>query len=238
MSKSKESVIVQEYEELIGALGAYTRGDKPSYDSFVDDIRRDLSKEYNGNIDEKIQRWIEVTRVQYFHKARPVDFYIQAKMLYRDGFFEAAIMMCRSTAEMTCYDLLQTVPHPFGPVEEVERQNFRRLLRFLFEEAHRINDHIFALLNQLYDIGNNYVHPKADQNAKKDAGTCLMLLGETTFELYGVKSPQETFQPGMTIESAYSAFPDICRGLYLGITFFKTPEAAEKDAKRWGYRTG
>ena len=236
MSEQSERIITQEYEGLLGALAAYLRGDKESHDSFVDDIRYDLSKEYNDNIEEKIQRWIDVTRAQYFHKARPVDFYMQAKMLYRDGFFEAAIMMGRSIAEMVCYELLLTIAHPFGSTEEVERQNFRKLLRFLFEDAKSVTEGTFKLLSQVYDIGNSYVHPKSNQKPEADARICLLLLGEVIFELYGVKLVEEVLKPGTVIESAYVAFPSIGHGLYLGVVAFSTPEAAKEEAKRWGYK--
>jgi hypothetical protein len=52
-------------------------------------------------------------------------------MLYRDGFYEATIMLCRSTAEMICYERLDGAAHPFGTVQDVERRNFRELLRWL-----------------------------------------------------------------------------------------------------------
>lgn len=230
-----ENFIIEEYEYLLGALGAFCRGDKESYDSFIDDIRQDMSKEYNQNIDEKILRWIEVTRIKSFHRAQPVYSYIQAKMLYRDGFFEAAIMMSRSTAEMVCYDLLRTVNHPFGSFDEIEHTNFRRLLKFLFENTTLIEKRTYELLNQVYDIGNNYVHPKSRQEPKDDSRSCLMALGEAVFEIYGIKSDEEVYKTGTIIESAYTAFPAIGRGIYLGIVGYTTPEAAKNDAKRWGY---
>jgi len=231
MAENEETVILQEYEFLIGANLARERDDQKSYASFISDIRKDLKEEYLGNLDEKIDRWLDVTRVMHFSNARPVEFYMQTKLLYRDGFYEAAIMVARSTAEMICYDILQNLSHPFGTSEEIERHNFRKLARFLFDDAHYIDERVHTLLNSIYDIGNNYVHPKANKEAKQDARKCMLLLGETIDRLYSVGS----FKVGTTLKNAYAAFPDICKGLRLGIVFFKTPKEAEKDAKRWGY---
>jgi hypothetical protein len=231
MSEIDHSVILQEYELLIGAGMALERGDQKSYESFRIDIRTDLKEEYLGNLDEKIDRWLDVTRVMHFREARPVEFYMQAKLLYRDGFYEAAIMLARSIAEMICYESLQTLSHPFGTQEEIERQNFRRLAKFLHDDAHHIDDRIYVLLNSIYDIGNNYVHPKANKQAKQDARQCMMLIGESIDSLYGVRH----FKVGTHFKNAYASFPDICRGMHLGVFVFKTPALAERDSKRWGF---
>jgi hypothetical protein len=234
MVEDRENVILQEYELLIGANLARTRGDQESYESFLNDIQKDLNEEYIGNLDEKIDRWLDVTRIMHFRNERPVELYMQAKLLYRDGFYEAAIMFSRSTAEFICYYILQDLEHPFGTPEEIEKQNFRKLVKYIFEDAHYIDERIYALLNSIYDIGNNYVHPKANKQAKQDARVCMMLLGESIDRLYGVRS----FTVDSHLKNAYDVFPDICRGLHFGIVAFKTPEAAEKDARRWGYEVG
>jgi hypothetical protein len=48
-------------------------------------------------------------------------------MLYRDGFYEATIMVSRSIAEMICSDRLDGVAHPFGSMQQVERKCFREM---------------------------------------------------------------------------------------------------------------
>src|SRR3990167_8114812 len=107
------AVVLQEYEYLIGASLAMARGDRESLDSFLSDIRNDVFGEYQANLDQKIDRWLDVTRAQYWKRSQSVEFYIQAKMLYRDGFYEATIMMARSICEMVCYELIDRVSHPF-----------------------------------------------------------------------------------------------------------------------------
>lgn len=106
------------------------------------------------------------TVVLRFYDRAPVRTYIQTKMLYRDGFYEATIMVSRSIAEMICYDRLDGVVHPFGSVQQVERKNFRDLIKWLSSNDHRITTTVFDNLNALYDVGNNYVHPKAGQMPK------------------------------------------------------------------------
>jgi hypothetical protein len=234
MLKENEQIILQEYEYLLGARSALARGDHASYESFLADIRKDVSGEYDANLDDKIERWIDVTRAQFWRRSQPVEFYIQAKMLYRDAFFEATIMMARSVCEMVCYEFLETAPHPFGSREDVEKENFRKLARFLKEDAKVLPDRSFDLMNEIYDIGNNYVHPKANQNSKDDSKTCLLKLGKALWSIYGAAGTE--LRPGVTIQSAYTSFPDICSRYAFPIDVFVTPEAAEKEALRWGHK--
>jgi len=234
MADTDKNIILQEYEYLLGASGAAARGDGQSYESFFADIREDVSGEYGGNLDDKIRRWVDVTRAQYWRQSQSVEFYTQAKMLYRDGFYEATIMMSRSICEMICYEFLDKVSHPFGSREDVEKQNFRRLASFLHEDAKCLPQRSFALINEIYDTGNNYVHPKAGQNPKNDSRTCLLKLGEALWDIYGASA--DDIRPGTTIQTAYAAFPEICGRYAFPIDVFATPEAAAKEARRWGRR--
>ena len=234
MSNEDEQIILQEYEYLIGARAALARGDSDSYESFLSDICKDVSGEYKANLNKKIKRWIDVTRAHYWWQSQSVEFYIQAKMLYRDAFFEATIMMARSVCEMVCYELLEKVPHPFGSPEDVEKINFRKLIRFLRDDAEVLPKGSFDLMNEIYDIGNNYVHPKANQNPKEDSKTCLLKLGEALWQIFGTTSSD--FQTGVTIKTAYTAFPDICSSYGFWMDLFVTSEAAEKESRRWDHK--
>ena len=62
------------------------------------------------------------TVAQRFDDTAATRAYIQAKMLYRDGFYEATIMVARSIAEMFCYDRLDRMTNPFGTREQIERR--------------------------------------------------------------------------------------------------------------------
>jgi hypothetical protein len=231
MIEKTGDIILQEYEYLFGAAKAQSQNKKEHGESFLNDIRKDLSREYNDNVDEKIQRWIDVTRVYMFFESRAVEFFIQSKMLYRDGFFEATIMMCRCTCEMVCYDLLDSVVHQFGNRQEVEKVNFRKLVKHLFKTTNSLSQTSFDLMNGIYDIGNNYIHPKVNQNPKVDSKKCVLDLGTVLYETYGVK-PHHRLK-GKTVKTAYTAFPNICKSYHLVMDVFLTPEAAAEDAKRY-----
>jgi len=133
-------------------------------------------------------------------------------------------MVCRSIAEMICYDRLDGAAHPFGAIQQVERKCFRDLIKWLASNDRRITPKVFAELNSLYDVGNNYVHPKAGQNAKDDSLNALNLLGIAVFEEYGVKSSDEWI--GRTLRTPYTDYPDICGGTNFCLTAFTTPQAA------------
>jgi len=111
--------IILEYEELFKIKKFYEEMKKDSkmqmpFECTYERLKDDLKNQYTENIGEKISRWINITKVPYFYDVLPVRFYIQAKMLYRDGFYEAAISVSRSICEMICYEELAKIPHPFG----------------------------------------------------------------------------------------------------------------------------
>ncbi len=54
--------------------------------------------------------------------------------------------------------------------------------------------------------------------------TCLRLVGEAVFEVYGIKSTEE--MTGKTIRTPYDDFPDICGGTNFYIEGFTSIEAA------------
>ena len=151
-------------------------------------------------------------------------------MLYRDGFYEATIMVSRSIAEMICYDRFDGAAHPFGTVQQVERKCFRDLIKWLAANDHRITTKVFNNLNSLYDLGNNYVHPKSSQNPKDDALKALHLIGESVFEVYGLKSYNEMV--GRTIRTPYTDFPDICGGGNFLLVAFTSPLGALEHGHR------
>jgi hypothetical protein len=73
-----------------------------------------------------------------------------------------------------------------GSRDEIERKNFRKLLRWLYENDSALNEKVFKNLNSLYDLGNNYVHPKAGHDAKEESLKALHLIGESLFQVFGV----------------------------------------------------
>jgi len=72
MRESTPEVVIQEYEYLLGALAAKVSGDAGRLQTFLRDIRRDLSSEYLDNIDEKcdpklnfVPKQAQETKVNY-----------------------------------------------------------------------------------------------------------------------------------------------------------------------------
>lgn len=266
-----DKLILQEFEYLLKAKSAHSNAEK--FKKYFEKIKQDLGAEYLDNIDEKIQRWIESTHYEMFADSKPVQFYIQAKMLYRDGFYEAAIIIGRSICEMFCYHYLSSVQNQYGNLEEIEKTNFRELINYIvipknipgdffekfdstftdeekaFLKRYFIGDgkkvvfrntkkkeHLskiisllkkclpsefwfqYDLLNSVYDIGNDYVHPKANKNSKADSLTVINKIGEVLFATYGIKTVDEMI--GKIVQTAYASYPDICKCNHLLINIY------------------
>lgn len=128
---SKNEIIIAEFEELLKVKEFHKEGNWLALDNTHQAILKALSLEYNGNLKNKVDRWINVTNARYFQYSLPVTYYFQSKMLYRDGFYEAAIILTRSICEMICYDYLLKIDHPFGTYQQMELENFRTLVKFL-----------------------------------------------------------------------------------------------------------
>lgn len=122
--------ILQEFEELLRLREFYFQNNKEMHDATFSQIKEALGNEYIENIDEKIERWVNSTKIEYFYNKPPVVPYFEAKMLFRDGYFESVISICRIICEMICVEILEKIPHPFGSIEEIEQESFRVLLKF------------------------------------------------------------------------------------------------------------
>src|SRR5262245_59642837 len=116
----KQTGIIEDYEPLLELKAAFEARQRPAFDGVLLELSDELAAEYRAKIIEKVSRWATATVVPRFYDMPPARAYIQAKMLYRDGFYEATIMVSRSIAEMICYDRLDGVAHPFGNMQQVE----------------------------------------------------------------------------------------------------------------------
>lgn len=130
--------IVSDYEELFKfKTFAENRNENPlthrAYECTYERLKNDLKNQYSENLDDKISRWLSISKVQYFQDVLPITFYIQAKMLYRDGFYEAAINVSRSICEMICYEELAKTQHSFGDITIADKHSpgFTTLKQFL-----------------------------------------------------------------------------------------------------------
>ncbi|RZK14355.1 MAG: hypothetical protein EOO43_16470 [Flavobacterium sp.] len=159
-----------EFEELLKIQEfSKTKELRMAYLCTYEKIAKALKHEYSENIDEKVNRWIEVTKLQYFEKVAPITYFFQAKMLYRDGFYESSIMLSRSISEMICYELLSRFPHPFGDLKLIETPLFRVFVDFLALpkriEKKTFDDDIVSKLTVLEDrnfIKGSYAYEKND----------------------------------------------------------------------------
>ncbi len=257
-----DNLILQEFDYLLKAKSANSNVKK--YNLYLEQIKRALGNEYLDNLDEKIERWIDSTRYEMFSDCKPVQFYFQTKMLYRDGFYEAAIVVGRSICEMFCYHYLSSVPNQYKDLEEIERTNFRELINYIFIPKEMPGDFFekfdsvfsneekaflkvsfpvldekivfkntknkkklsqiilllkkclpeafwlqYDLFNCIYDIGNNYVHPRANTDPKADSLLLINKIGQALFATYGVLSVNDIL--GKVVKTAYASYPDICK---------------------------
>lgn len=189
---------IWEYEELTKAKMFFIEGNKEFHDLTFEKIKKGLGSEYLENINEKIERWIDITIFEHFQKVRPVEYYILVKMLYRDGFYESAIIAIRCICEMICYDILKNMKHPFG--SEVGSVNFRSLLKFI-SIPKRLSKELFEIeiLNKIskeedrnFIISSFIFDPKSKEyfleleNAKHPKGLkkCFSIFEEVGFESF------------------------------------------------------
>lgn len=156
-----QTEILEDYELLIELRSAFERGDKQTFDDVLAEISSELADEYRAKIEDKVKRWATATVAQRFNDTAATRAYIQAKMLYRDGFYEATIMVARSIAEMFCYERLDRTANPFGTREQMEKKNFRPLLKWLGNNDSLVNSKVLDDLNSLYDLGNNLRSPES-----------------------------------------------------------------------------
>ena len=67
----EKKTIICEYEELIKARRFFIEGQQQLHDFTFEKIKKGLGAEYLENINEKIERWIDITVFEYFRKVRP-----------------------------------------------------------------------------------------------------------------------------------------------------------------------
>lgn len=151
-----DAAYISEFEELLKIKDfSQNREMKMPFYCTYELIAKALKEEYVETIDEKIKRWVDATHVLYFENVKPVTYYLQAKMLYRDGFYEASIVLSRSVCEMICFELLSKIPHPFGDIDAIEVPMYRAFVNFLAIpkaiERNIFENHIIGRINNLDD---------------------------------------------------------------------------------------
>lgn len=107
------------------------------------------------------------------YSTKSVKLYHQAKDLYCLGYFESAIMVCRATAEYLAYEVFVERIDIEGDREIIEQQaeylDFRKIVNDFLCSSKRTNklvdDVSKKLFNDIYDLGNRWVHPKQSEQA-------------------------------------------------------------------------
>jgi len=138
-------------------------------------------EKYKSSINkEKISRYLKNLNSPLLdpEKSGPfLNFYMEARDLYREGFFHSCIAMCRITAEKMCETLVD--------VADITADDKTRLLNLRFYDLvwvmlklNIIHPDIFTELNDIRKIGNNYVHPKESINPSIDSENVINSLGK------------------------------------------------------------
>lgn len=123
---------------------------------------------------QKIGRRVkEMGNLGISYSTKSVKLYHQAKDLYCLGYFESAIMVCRATAEYLVYEIFVERIDMEGEREVIEQKadnlDFRKILNDFLHSSKNGNKYIDysskKLFNNLYDLGNKWVHPKQSEQA-------------------------------------------------------------------------
>src|SRR5436190_20616702 len=92
-TSNKGEKVIAEFEELLKVKEFHKDKNWLALECTYQTILDALKNEYYGNIRDKLDRWIYISNARYFKYAQPVKYYFQAKMLFRDGYYEAAITL-------------------------------------------------------------------------------------------------------------------------------------------------
>jgi len=154
-------------------------------------------QKYRDRIDEeKMSRYLKGLSSPLLdpEKAGPfLSFYIEARDLYREGFFHSCIAMCRITAEKMCEALVD--------IAKISPEDKERLLSLRFYDLvwvmlklNIINSEIFDNLDNIRKIGNNYIHPKGSINPSLDSENVINSLGKLVDRTSSILNEYEIIQ--------------------------------------------
>lgn len=132
-----------------------------------------------------------------YYDTPSVALYDQAKDLYCLGYFVSTIMVCRSTAEYLAYEIFIEEVELDGEREILEAiaggLDFRKIVNdFLHNKKNGyqiIDSKTHDLFNKLYDLGNQWIHPKKVKKGiriEDEALTAIEVLGSLLSSLRDV----------------------------------------------------
>lgn len=138
-----------------------------------------------------------------------VDLYDQAKDLYYLGYFVSAILVCRSAAEYLAYEIFLEEVELEGKTEIIESVaeslDFRKIVNgFLYNPKKNykiIDEHSHNLFNELYDLGNEWIHPRKltkKVNIENEAYRSIEMLSSLISSLRDVLKDYDIYKGGLT----------------------------------------
>lgn len=157
-----------------------------------------------------------VSPVGVIYNTHSVKLYHDATELFSLGYFESTIFVCRAAAEYLAYEIFVERIEIDGERSLIARiaegLDFRRIVNdFLFRRNHQesiIDKGTADTFNKIYNLGNNRLHPKLNQESsdiESDALESMSLLMELidslrrVFHDYeidkGVLKPKPNYKP-------------------------------------------
>lgn len=114
------------------------------------------------------KRMKQVTRIPMSYDTPSRAMYEQAQELFCLGYFVSSIIVCRSTAEYLAFEIFFEEVELDGKTETIElvaeNLDFRKIVNeFLYNKKKGISiidKETHQLFNDLYTLGNDWVHPK------------------------------------------------------------------------------
>jgi len=159
------------------------------------DAKSDLSDEelvdllvsrFKLNYKEIADRIKKIAPLGISYDTKSVRLYHQAEELFELGYFESTIMVCRATAEHLATELFFEQADISGNEETIakiaETLDFRKIVNDVLHDKKNPNSVIKSdmcqLFNDLYKLGNDYIHPRTqakERKPAKDAETALKM---------------------------------------------------------------
>lgn len=106
-----------------------------------------------------------------YYDTPSIRMFQEAKQSYCLGLFIPTILVCRSIAEQVAFELFS---QKIMKLENYKLNNiiaesidFRKIVNKILPEIHIISKEDKSIFNQIYDIGNEYVHPTNKKIAAK-----------------------------------------------------------------------
>jgi len=143
-------------------------------------------KKFSPILDSIGERIRDIKKIGVSYDTASVALYDQAKDLYFLGYFVSAIMVCRSIAEYLAYEIFFEEVEISG--EEIllksvaENLDFRKIVNeFLYNPKKGfiiIDKDSHDLFNEIYTLGNAWIHPNSLGKVVKIKDESKMILGK------------------------------------------------------------